>query len=157
MSNKLNPLSNSTSALLEVWIWSDATSHATLFTCHVQQLVRTGLSWSQPAWTTSSPHGTAALHNLCWDSLFSCQMICKQHIILNHVFFQYESNLEPVTCQWEIQGGLQGSAPPLFIQILSFSCRFQQKLSKITGGRTTPRDLASSLGNPGSTTVLLLT
>ena len=22
---------------------------------------------------------------------------CKQHIILNHVFFQYESNLEPVT------------------------------------------------------------
>ena len=36
----------------------------------------------------------AALHDLCWDFLFSCQMICKQHIILNHVFFQYESNLK---------------------------------------------------------------
>ena len=24
-------------------------------------------------------------------------MICKQYIILNHVFFRYESNLEPVT------------------------------------------------------------
>ena len=24
-------------------------------------------------------------------------MICKQHIILNHVFFRYKSNLEPVT------------------------------------------------------------
>ena len=39
----------------------------------------------------------AALHDLCWDFLFSSQMICKQHIVLNHVFFQYESNLEPVT------------------------------------------------------------
>ena len=34
----------------------------------------------------------AALHDLHWDFLFSCQMICKQHIILNHVFFRYESN-----------------------------------------------------------------
>ena len=39
----------------------------------------------------------AALHDLCWDFLFSCQMNCKQHIVLNHVFFRYESNLEPVT------------------------------------------------------------
>ena len=38
-----------------------------------------------------------ALHNLCWDFLFSHQIICKQHIILNHMFFRYESNLEPVT------------------------------------------------------------
>ena len=38
-----------------------------------------------------------ALHDLHWNFLFSCQMICKQHIILNHMFFQYESNLEPVT------------------------------------------------------------
>ena len=40
-----------------------------------------------------------ALHDLCWNFLFSHQMICKQHIILNHVFFRYESNLEPVF--WE--------------------------------------------------------
>ena len=39
----------------------------------------------------------AALHDLCWDFLFSYQMICKQHIILNHVFFRYKSNLKPVT------------------------------------------------------------
>ena len=39
----------------------------------------------------------AALHDLCWDFLFSCQMICKQHIIINHMFFWYKSNLEPVT------------------------------------------------------------
>ena len=35
-----------------------------------------------------------ALHDLPWDFLFSHQMICKQYIVLNHVFFQYESNLE---------------------------------------------------------------
>ena len=44
MLNKLSPLSNSTSALLEFRIWSDVTSHATLFTCHMWQLVRTSLS-----------------------------------------------------------------------------------------------------------------
>ena len=52
----------------------------------------------------SSPCRMAALHDLCWDFLFSRQMICKQHIILNHMFFRYESNLEPVTLQsldWE--------------------------------------------------------
>ena len=38
-----------------------------------------------------------ALHDLCRNFLFFRQMICKQHIILNHVFFRYESNLEPVT------------------------------------------------------------
>ena len=38
-----------------------------------------------------------ALHDLRWNLLFSCQMICKQNIVLNHVFFRYESNLEPVT------------------------------------------------------------
>ena len=35
-----------------------------------------------------------ALHDLCWNFLFSRQMICKQYIVLNHMFFQYESNLE---------------------------------------------------------------
>ena len=44
-----------------------------------------------------------ALHDLCWNFLFSHQMICKQHIVLNHVFFQYESNLEPVRVK---RGGL---------------------------------------------------
>ena len=38
MSNKLSPLSNSTPALLELQIWSDAASHATQLTCHVQKL-----------------------------------------------------------------------------------------------------------------------
>ena len=38
-----------------------------------------------------------ALHDLHWNFLFSCQMICKQHIVLNHMFFRYESNLKPVT------------------------------------------------------------
>ena len=40
----------------------------------------------------------AAPHNLHWNPLFSHQMICKQYIILNHVFFQYKSNLEIRTC-----------------------------------------------------------
>ena len=39
----------------------------------------------------------AALHDLPWDFLFFHQMICKQHIVLNHVFFRYESDLEPIT------------------------------------------------------------
>ena len=76
MSNKLSPLFNSTSALLEFQIWSDATSHATLFTWHAQQLVRTGLSLSQPAWTMFSLCGMVALHDLRWNPLFSSQMIC---------------------------------------------------------------------------------
>ena len=38
-----------------------------------------------------------ALHDLCWNFQFSRQMIYKQYIVLNHVFFRYESNLEPVT------------------------------------------------------------
>ena len=33
-----------------------------------------------------------ALHDLHWNFLFSDQMICKQHIILNHMFFRYESD-----------------------------------------------------------------
>ena len=33
-------------------------------------------------------------NDLCQNPLFSHQMICKQYIVLNHVFFQYESNLE---------------------------------------------------------------
>ena len=36
----------------------------------------------------------AAPHDLCWNPPFSCQMICKQNIGLNHMFFRYESNLE---------------------------------------------------------------
>ena len=36
----------------------------------------------------------AALHDLCQNPLFSRQTICKQYIVLNHVFFRYESNLE---------------------------------------------------------------
>ena len=39
----------------------------------------------------------AALHDLHWDVPFSCQMICKQHIVLNHMFFLYKSNLKPIT------------------------------------------------------------
>ena len=34
----------------------------------------------------------AAPHDLHWNPLLCCQMICKQYIVLNHVFFQYESN-----------------------------------------------------------------
>ena len=29
-------------------------------------------------------------------------MICKQHIVLNHVFFRYKSNLDPVTLSLEV-------------------------------------------------------
>ena len=36
----------------------------------------------------------AVLYDLHWNPLFSRQMICKQYIVLNHVFFWYESNLE---------------------------------------------------------------
>ena len=43
-----------------------------------------------------------APHDLCLNFLFSCQMICKQHIILNHVFLGYESNLEPITLIYQI-------------------------------------------------------
>ena len=38
-----------------------------------------------------------APHDLCQNPLFSHKMICKQYIILNHVFFWYKSNLKPVT------------------------------------------------------------
>ena len=38
-----------------------------------------------------------ALYDLCWNFLFSRHMICKQHIIFNHMFFRYKNNLEPVT------------------------------------------------------------
>ena len=38
-----------------------------------------------------------SFHDLCWNFLFFCQMICKQHIVLNDVFFRYESNLKPFT------------------------------------------------------------
>ena len=47
-----------------------------------------------------------ALHNLRWNFLFSCQMICKQYIVLNHVFFQYESNLEIQTRYINATAGL---------------------------------------------------
>ena len=40
-----------------------------------------------------------ALHDPCWNFVFSHQMICKQYIVLNHMFFWYESNLKPVTLQ----------------------------------------------------------
>ena len=36
----------------------------------------------------------AAPHDPCWNPLFSYQMICKQYIVLNQVFFRYESNVE---------------------------------------------------------------
>ena len=35
-----------------------------------------------------------ALHDLHWNYFISRQMICKQHIVLNYVFFWYESNLK---------------------------------------------------------------
>ena len=69
------------------------TSHTTLFTCHAQQPARTGSSQSQPAQAMSSPCTMAAL-DLRKNFPFAHQMICKQHIVLNHVFFRYESNLE---------------------------------------------------------------
>ena len=114
MSNKLSLLSNSTSALLEFQIWSDTTSHATLFTCHVQQLVRTGLRW-----TMSSLCGIVALNDLCWNFLFSCQMICKQYIVLNHMFFRYESNLEPITLKGPIRRDVDST---LITNLIQVSC-----------------------------------
>ena len=54
----------------------------------------------------------AALQDLCWDFLFSHQMICKQHIILNHMFSQYESNLEPTTQRPPRQGPPEQRPPP---------------------------------------------
>ena len=50
--------------------------------CHAQQLVRTGLSQSQPGLCEM-----VALHDLCWDLLFSCQMICKWYIVLTDVLY----------------------------------------------------------------------
>ena len=38
-----------------------------------------------------------ALHDLCSNFLYPCQMICKQYIVLTHMLFWYESNLEPIT------------------------------------------------------------
>ena len=49
-----------------------------------------------------------ALHDLHWNFLFSCQMICKQHIILNHMFFQYKSNLEIRTHYIDVTFTLMG-------------------------------------------------
>ena len=42
------------------------------------------------------------LHNLHQNFLFSHQIICKQHIILNHMFLWYESNLEPIMFLYKI-------------------------------------------------------
>ena len=42
----------------------------------------------------SSLRRMVALHDLCWNFIFSHQMICKQHIVLNHVFFKYKGNLK---------------------------------------------------------------
>ena len=43
-----------------------------------------------------------ALHDLCWNLLFSCQMICKQYIILNHMFdAEVILSLEPITETWK--------------------------------------------------------
>ena len=49
---------------------------------HAEQLVRTGLSQSQPGLCEM-----VALHDLCWDLLFSCQMICKWYIVLTDVLY----------------------------------------------------------------------
>ena len=51
MSNKLSPLSNSTSALLEFWIWSDAKStQCYSLSCALNdtKLAWAGLNWPQP-------------------------------------------------------------------------------------------------------------
>ena len=45
MLNNLSPLSNSTSALLEFWIWSEAKP---MWCYHWWLLVKTSLNWSQP-------------------------------------------------------------------------------------------------------------
>ena len=48
--------------------------------------------------------------------------------------FSYSCSAVPSTwCEWyhwRIQGGRQGRAPPLGVQILSFSCSFRQKCEK---------------------------
>ena len=75
MSNKLSPLFNSTSALLEFQIWSDVTSHAIPFkSCATTvknwfELVTASLNNVLPMWN-------GALHDLRWNPLFSRQMIC---------------------------------------------------------------------------------
>ena len=61
MSNKLSPLFNSTSALLEFQIWSDATSHAIPFkSCATTgknwfELVTASLNHVLPTWNDSTP------------------------------------------------------------------------------------------------------
>ena len=75
----------------------------------------------------SSLCGMVACHDLHWNPLFSRQMICKQYIILNHVFFRYESNLETVTFNipyykpggnpWAAPDGWNVQHPPLHLNL----------------------------------------
>ena len=54
--------------------------------------------------------------------------------------------------QWRIQEGSARDARPLLVQILSFSCSFQQKFCKIIGWCTPSGVSIPALGNPGSAT-----
>ena len=60
-----------------------------------------------------------ALHGLCWNFLFSHQMICKQCIILNHVFLRYEG-IESVTLMLPFCSGLLFMRRLCFYRCLSF-------------------------------------
>ena len=100
MSNKLSPLSNSTSALLEFRIWSDATSHTTLFTWHAST---TGKNWFELVTTSLndvSLCGMVALYNLHWNPLFSCLMIHIGKTRGLRTMCCLQSKFEPVTQMW---------------------------------------------------------
>ena len=63
-----------------------------------------------------------ALHDFCWNFPLSHQMICKQHIVLNHVFFRYKSNLKPIEKQECIPVGCIPPAHWLHLVVSSGAC-----------------------------------
>ena len=62
------------------------------YTVHLS-CATTGKNWFELV-TASLNHVLTMQNNLCWNPLFSRQIICKQYIVLNHMFFRYENNLK---------------------------------------------------------------
>ena len=101
MSNKFSPLSNSTSALLEFRIWSDATSHAIPFkSCTTTgknrfELVTASLNDVLPMWNGSTPR--PPLKPLIFPARW---FVLEKHVVEDDVLFtkwtHYNKTIEKI-------------------------------------------------------------
>ena len=104
MLNKLSPLSNRHICIVRVpnLKWCDKPHYTVHLSCTTTgmnrfELVTASLNHVFPMRNGSTPW-------LLLEFLIFHQMICKQHIILNHVFFWYKSNLKSIT--WPSPGSI---------------------------------------------------